>query len=127
MSDDRPIGVARSKASGTTYRLLQRLIASQGKVVTHEALEFAAYGDRPDGGPDGPRDSIRTLMHHLRKQLPPGSIGSAYGVGYVLRAGVLVDLPPLDDARIVLALTAEDERQMRVAMRQARQAAGMGA
>ncbi len=118
---------ARSKTSNARYRILQRLMASPGLLVTHQALEFAVYGGQIDGGPDAAKSSIRVMICHLRRSLPPGTITNVFGLGYRLAPGVLPPLPAMDDAHVVLAMTPADERAIRASIRQARQAAGLAA
>lgn len=69
-------------------RILRRLAASQGRIVSETALIDVLYGDDPNGGPDDPGDCIRTFIKRLRRRLPPGAIENQPGLGYRLCAGV---------------------------------------
>lgn len=69
-------------------RILRRLAASQGRIVSETALIDVLYGDDPNGGPDDPGDCIRTFIKRLRRRLPEGAIENRHGVGYRLHEGV---------------------------------------
>lgn len=103
---------ARTKLA--SKRLLRRLAEGRGKIVSHDALAFALYGDNPDGGPDDVVKVIAVLIHRLRKHLGPDSIGNQWGVGYCLRADLAETyLAQVDEAEVVLALTPRDEAAFR--------------
>lgn len=86
----------RSKA-----RLLARLKAGRGAVVTAEALLAALYGDDADGGPLDARKALAVLICQVRRRLPPGAIRTHWGVGYSLAADVAATLEDLDDRRLM--------------------------
>lgn len=111
----------RHKTNHATSRILQRLMISPGKVVTHEALAFAVYGNEINGGPEDGRGSIAVMICKLRKKLPKDAIQCVYGEGYKLKPGVIPPTEEIDNAQVVLALTAEDERALRVSIRRAKE------
>ena len=113
--------MTRNKTPQATSRLLQRLMISAGKVVTHDALTFAVYGDQVNGGPEDARRTIAVLICKLRKRLPKGAIELVWCEGYRLKPGVIPPARDIDNAQVVLALTPEDERALRVSIRKARQ------
>lgn len=63
-------------------RLLMRLQASSGEVVTHAELVSQAYGDRADGGPLYALNTISRTIQHLRDA--GFSIRNVHGRGYRL-------------------------------------------
>lgn len=99
-----------SHTNGVTLAILRRLAEARGRIVTVEALVFAAYGADPDGGPDDPGAIVRVLLCKLRQRLPPGALWNQWGVGYGLDPAVGARfLRAADDAHVVLARSPRDK------------------
>ena len=66
--------------------LLRVLSRRPGRLVTHEALVDAVYGDDPGGGPDRARQCIAHFARALKPALAAGGmeVRSVWGQGYVL-------------------------------------------
>lgn len=94
-------------------RLMVRLAAARGCVVTDDALIFAMYGDADDGGPEDAVNCLRQLIWHLRQKLPVGAIARERGVGYRLtpEAAPAWARSAVDDAHVVLARSPADARR----------------
>ncbi len=72
-------------AFGTIERRLAGLLARRyGRWVSTEALIAAAYGDRPDGGPEKAANAIKAHIHAIRRKLKPHGITIA-GIGIIGR------------------------------------------
>lgn len=111
--ETHPERFARPAARGATRRVLLRLAASAGRVVTDEALIFAMYGDHADGGPDGPENVLAVLICKQRALLPAGAIRRVRGVGYIMDRDKVPGwlLAEVDDAHVVLARSPADARR----------------
>lgn len=66
-----------------SWRVLMVLVSRAGQNVSHQTIIQAVYGNRADGGPDNPSESIKVVVCKLRRWLP-WLIINIHGVGYRL-------------------------------------------
>ncbi len=67
---------------GVIERRLAKLLARRfGRWVSTDELIAAAYGDRPDGGPENAKNAVKAHISNIRRKLAPHGIAIA-GVGY---------------------------------------------
>jgi DNA-binding response OmpR family regulator len=70
---------------GREYDLLHTLLLNAGRVLTRGQIEQHLY----DWGHEVASNAIEVHVHHLRRKLPPKTIETVRGVGYVIhKAGV---------------------------------------
>lgn len=101
------------------HAVLRRLVEARGAVVATEALLYAAYGEREDGGPGDALGVLQVLLCRLRKRLPEGAIRTEWGVGYSLDPALAAALRGrFDDAHVVLARSPRDAMAFRKIMRE---------
>ncbi len=66
------------------------LLASDGRMIRHDQLLYAVYGQRIDGGPDSSENAVKVYVHRLRRVLAslgaPVAIRNVRGEGYRLDA-----------------------------------------
>jgi two-component system response regulator QseB len=74
MHEGRPVPLQRRE-----FMLLQKLLASAGKVLTRAQLEESLYGW--EGNVES--NALDVHVHNLRRKLWPGIIRTVRGVGYV--------------------------------------------
>ncbi|EDP74481.1 response regulator transcription factor [Hydrogenivirga sp. 128-5-R1-1] len=67
------------KLTKTAWELLLLLLKNKGKVVSNETILNCIWEDRPVG-----TEVVRAYIKELRKVLPPGSIKTFRGIGYML-------------------------------------------
>lgn len=72
--------VANKREQVKLARLLNRLRAAEGGLVSHEELTEAVWGDESSGGPDGTAAALRVMVHKLRRLGYP--IRNEIGRGY---------------------------------------------
>lgn len=89
----------RTRNPTASRRLLARLAAGKGNIVSVAALLLAMYDD--DEEPETAPSSLRVLIHKLRRRLPPGAITTHYAVGYSLDPRVAATLPDVDERVLV--------------------------
>ncbi len=65
---------------GREYDLLHALLLNAGRVLSRAQLEQHLY----DWGHEVSSNAIEVHVHHLRRKLPPGTIETVRGVGYVI-------------------------------------------
>lgn len=65
---------------GREYDLLHTLMLNAGRVLSRSQLEQHLY----DWGHEVSSNAIEVHVHHLRRKLPPGTIETVRGVGYVV-------------------------------------------
>ena len=107
--------------AGQRMTILLRLAAGKGAWVSEDALLFALYGNRGDGGPDAALGTLRAQVCRLRKMLPPSTIEHRRGFGYRIAAhqdAVARILGERDDVHVVLARTDDEEKQMERRLRE---------
>ena len=79
----------KTTLQGGEAKLLAALVQSFGRLVRHERIEYAIWGDDPDGGPLEMRRNVSVRMHFLRRKLlsvgAPVKIVNVHGSGFVLR------------------------------------------
>ena len=101
--------MADTRDKTVRMKVLRRLAEARGRCVTHDALLFAMYGDRADGGPVNARNILSLMVMKLRREFGPGAICCEHAFGYALRADLAeAYLARVDDAQVVLALTPRD-------------------
>lgn len=69
---------------GREYHLLHALVLNAGRVLSRAQLEQHLY----DWGHEVASNAIEVHVHHLRRKLPPRTIETVRGVGYVMHKGV---------------------------------------
>ncbi|MDP3423011.1 MAG: response regulator transcription factor [Burkholderiaceae bacterium] len=65
---------------GREYDLLHALLLNAGRVLSRQQLEQHLY----DWGHEVSSNAIEVHVHHLRRKLPPGTIETVRGVGYII-------------------------------------------
>lgn len=65
---------------GREYALLHTLLLNAGRVLSRAQLEQHLY----DWGNEVASNAIEVHIHHLRRKLPPDTIETVRGVGYVI-------------------------------------------
>jgi DNA-binding response OmpR family regulator len=65
---------------GREYDLLHALMLNAGRVLSRAQIEQHLY----DWGYEVASNAIEVHIHHLRRKLPPGTIETVRGVGYVV-------------------------------------------
>ncbi|HRK39299.1 MAG TPA: winged helix-turn-helix domain-containing protein [Burkholderiaceae bacterium] len=68
---------------GREFDLLHVLMRNAGRVISRAQIEQHLY----DWGREVSSNAIEVHIHHLRRKLPPGTIETVRGVGYVVHAG----------------------------------------
>ena len=98
---------------GASRRLLVRLAAAGGRVVTYDALLHAIYADAPEGGPENALGVLRVLITKWRRRLPAGAIINQHGVGYQLAPEAVPEWArrEADDCHVMLARSPADARR----------------
>ena len=81
--------------AGMRRRVLLRLMAAEGRIVTDDAMLAHLYDDA-DGGPLRALNCVQVAVCQLRKSLPPGAIIRERGIGYRLDPAVAATLPGVD-------------------------------
>lgn len=66
--------------SGREYDLLHTLMRNTGRVLSRNQIEQHLY----DWGHEVASNAIEVHIHHLRRKLPPRTIETVRGVGYVI-------------------------------------------
>jgi two-component system OmpR family response regulator/two-component system response regulator QseB len=66
--------------AGREYDLLHALLLNAGRVLTRGQLEQHLY----DWGHEVASNAIEVHVHHLRRKLPPKTIETVRGVGYIV-------------------------------------------
>lgn len=69
---------------GREYDLLHALVLNAGRVLSRTQLEQHLY----DWGHEVASNAIEVHIHHLRRKLPPRTIETVRGVGYVMHKGL---------------------------------------
>ena len=69
---------------GREYDLLHVLMRNAGRVLSRGQIEQQLY----EWGQEVASNAIEVHIHHLRRKLPPNTIETVRGVGYVVHKGV---------------------------------------
>jgi two-component system cell cycle response regulator CtrA len=76
-----------------TFRVLQLLMLRKGMILTKENILSALYNDHDEPGVK----IVDVLICKLRKALPPGTIETVWGRGFVMRDRAVANLGELTD------------------------------
>ena len=100
----------RPRSPHTKDRLLRRLIAAEGRIVSDEACLFAMYGAAGMQPPSSAIRTLRTIAVRLRDQLPIGALIHVRHQGYRLDPDAVPAflLEDVDHAQVMLARTTAD-------------------
>jgi len=69
---------------GREYELLHTLMLNAGRTLSRTQMEERLY----DWGHEISSNAIEVHIHHLRRKLPPGTIETVRGVGYIIHKQV---------------------------------------
>jgi hypothetical protein len=74
------------------------MIARRGSLIEHDEIWFLFWGERVDGGPDFPKNSVRVLMREVEAALAilGYRIETSWGRGYI--ASPAISTPALQAA-----------------------------
>ena len=75
LRDGRPVELSRRE-----WALLSALLQSPGRVLNLEQLRDSLYGYSQDVE----SNAVNVHVHHLRRKLPPNTIETVRGVGYII-------------------------------------------
>lgn len=82
-----------SLPSRRVLAVVHTLVRHRGRIVTHEALIGAMYAHRESAlEPENAQDVLQVTIAEIRKLLPPGSVMTVYGEGYMMSQAT--EVPP---------------------------------